>query len=102
MEDKVKKCHASKHCAKNNLYVALVLILRLVRSQKKCKNAASSKTQKSDGSEWRVIILLQMVYNKNQNITELIDGSQGFARCAQISLATKNGGATANQKLWVK
>ena len=34
-----------QHFAKNNIYVALVLILRQLRAQKKCKNAASSKTQ---------------------------------------------------------
>ena len=34
--------------------------------------------------------------------TGLIDGTQGFARCAQILLATKIGGATAVQNLWVK
>ena len=66
------------------------------------KTSESSKTQKSDGSKWWVIILLQMMCNKNKNSTWLIDGSQGFARCAQILLATKIGGATAIQKLWVK
>ena len=66
------------------------------------KNAASSKTEKSDGSEWWVIVILQMMCNQNKNSTGSIDGSQGFARCAQIWLATKIGGATAIQKLWVK
>ena len=37
-----------------------------------------------------------------KNSTGLIDGSQGFAICAQILLATKTGGSTAIQKLWVK
>ena len=36
------------------------------------------------------------------NFTGLIGGSQGFARCAQILLATKIGGATTIQTLWVK
>ena len=63
------------------------------------ETAAYSKTQKYDGSEWRVIILLQIMCNKNKNSTGLIDGSQGFVRCAQILLATKIGGATAIQKL---
>ena len=34
--------------------------------------------------------------------TGLIDGSKGFAKCAQLLLATKIGGATAIQKYWVK
>ena len=40
-----------------------------------------------------------MVCNQNKNSTGLIDGSQGFTRCAQIRLATKIGGATAIQKI---
>ena len=40
--------------------------------------------------------------NENKNIIGLIDGSQGFARCAQILLATKIGGATSIPKPWVK
>ena len=43
-----------------------------------------------------------MICNKNKNSTGLINGYQGFARCAQILLATKIGGVTAIQKLWVK
>ena len=43
-----------------------------------------------------------MMCNQNKNSTGLIDGSQGFARRAQILLATKIGGATAMQKIWVK
>ena len=35
-----------------------------------------------------------------KNSTGLIDGSQGFARCAQIWLATKIGGYAAIQKPW--
>ena len=34
--------------------------------------------------------------------TGIIDGSQGFSRCAQFLLSTKIGGATAIQKLLVK
>ena len=37
-----------------------------------------------------------------QKNTGLINGSQGFTRCDQILLATKIGGVTAIQKLWVK
>ena len=43
-----------------------------------------------------------MMCNQNKNSTGLIESSQGFSRCAQILLATKIGGATAIQKLWVK
>ena len=43
-----------------------------------------------------------MMCNQNKNSTWLIGGSYGFARCAQFLLATKTGGATAIQKLWVK
>ena len=60
------------------------------------------KQKKYDRSEWRVIIILQMMWNKNKNSTGLIDGSQGFARCAQILLDTKIGGVMTIQKLWVK
>ena len=35
-----------------------------------------------------------------KNSAGLIDGSQGFARCAQNLLATKTGGAMDIQKLW--
>ena len=51
MGDKVSKFHASKHCAKNNMNVALVLLLRRARQKHRVKTVASSKTQKSDGSE---------------------------------------------------
>ena len=43
-----------------------------------------------------------MICNQKQIITRLINGSQGFARCSQIWLATKIGGATTIKKLWVK
>ena len=43
-----------------------------------------------------------MMCNQNKNGTGLIDVSQGFARCAQIWLAAKIGGAVAIQKIWVK
>ena len=91
-----------KNCAKNNIYVVLVLLLRQARQKNRVETAASSKTEKSDGSEWWVFILLQMMCNQNKNSIGLIGSSQGFAKCAQILLATKIGGATAIQKLWVK
>ena len=31
--ESIVKCHASRHCAKNNIYVALVLILRRARQK---------------------------------------------------------------------
>ena len=49
---KVIKCHASKHCAKSNIYVALVLILRQARQKYRVKTAAPSKAQTFDVSEW--------------------------------------------------
>ena len=91
-----------KNCAKNNIYVALVLHLRRTRQKNWVETAASSKTEKSDGSEWLVVILLQMMCNKNKNSTGLIDSSPDFTRCAQIWLANKIGGATAIQKNWVE
>ena len=89
ISESIVKCHASKHCAKNNIYVSLVLLLRRVRKKHGVKTAASSKTQKSDGSEWWVIIFIYMMCNPNKNSTGLIIGSWGFARCAQFLLATK-------------
>ena len=59
----------------NSTYVALVLLLRRVRQKYGVKTAAFSKTQKSDGSKWRFIILIHMIWNKNKNSTRLIDGS---------------------------
>ena len=41
--DKLSKCHASKHCAKNNIYVALVLILQRAYQKNRVKTAASSE-----------------------------------------------------------
>ena len=41
-----------KNCARNNIYVALVLLLQRARQKNRAKNAASSKTEKLDGSEW--------------------------------------------------
>ena len=92
----------AKICAKNNIYVALVLLLQQARQKYRVETAASSKTEKSDRSECRVVNILQIMCNQNKNSTRLIGGSQGFVRCAQIWLATKIGGATAIQKLWVK
>ena len=40
------------NCTKNNIYVALVLILRQAHQKNWVETAASSKTEKSDGSEW--------------------------------------------------
>ena len=91
-----------QYCTKNNIYLALVLLLQRVRQKHRIKTAASSKSEKSDGSEWWVNVLLQMMCNQNKNSTVLIDGSRGFSGCAQILLATKIGGATAIQKLLVK
>ena len=84
--------------AKNNIYVVLVLILRQARQKYRVKNAASSKTQKYDGSEWRVIIIIRVVCNK-KNSTGLFDGSKGFSGRDQFLLATKIGGPMAIHKI---
>ena len=91
-----------KNHAKYNIYVALVLLLRRARQQTSDRNCCILKNKKSDGSEWWIIIILQMMRNQNKNSIGLIDCSQGFARCAQMWLATKIVGATSIQNIWVK
>ena len=41
-----------KNCAKNNIYVALVLLLWQAHQKNRVKIAASSKKEIFDGSEW--------------------------------------------------
>ena len=90
-----------KNCTKNNIYVAIVLLLLRARQKNRVKTAASSKQKNLTEVNGESSLFFRLCAIKKNNIV-LIGGSQGFARCAQILLDTKIGGATAIQKKWVK